>query len=81
MDITTGNGYSANVELTLLLNGSRLGLSHVGRDMFIFREAQAIAPASVGTLVVKIDESERHQKVELYDGATLDSKRVNFRRC
>jgi hypothetical protein len=81
MDTTASHGYSAQVELQLLLNGSRLPLSHVGRDMFIFREPQVIAPATVGTLLVKIDDTEKRQKVILYDGATPKSKRVNFQRC
>ena len=81
MDTANGNGYSAQVELHLQVNGSRLGLSHVGRDMFIFREPHALAPATEGTLIVKIDDFEKRQTVLLYDGATLSSKHVNFKRC
>jgi hypothetical protein len=67
--------------LHLQVNGSRLRLSHVGPEAIIFREPQAIAPATEGTLTVKIDDFEKKQKVVLYDGATLESKRANFRRC
>ena len=81
MDTTNGNGYSAHVELHLQLNGSRLPLSHVGPDMLIFREPQAIEPATEGTLIVKIDHFEKQQTVVLYDGATPSSTEVNFRRC
>lgn len=48
--------------------------------MLIFREPQEIAPATEGTLTVKIDDFENDQKVLLYDGATLNSKRARFRR-
>lgn len=81
MDTINGNGYSAQVRLHLQLNGSRLPLSHVGPDMLIFREPQAIAPATEGTLIVKIDDFEKRQMVVLYNGATPDSKRAHFRRC
>ncbi|MEX2140652.1 MAG: hypothetical protein WD894_15420 [Pirellulales bacterium] len=81
MDTTAVNGFSAQVELHLQVNGSRLRLSHVGQDMLIFREPQAIPAQTEGTLTVKIDDFEKQQKVLLYDGATLDSKRVKFRRC
>jgi hypothetical protein len=81
MDTINGNGYSAQVQLHLQLDGSRLPLSHVGPDMLIFREPQAIAAATEGTLIVKIDDFERRQPVVLYNGATPDSKRALFRRC
>jgi hypothetical protein len=81
MDTINGNGYSAQVQLHLQLNGSRLPLSHVGPDMLIFREPQAIAPQTEGTLIVKIDDFEKRQAVLLHDGATLSSKQVSFRRC
>jgi hypothetical protein len=81
MDTTAGNGFSADVELHLQINGSRLSLSHVGPDALIFREPQAIAPATEGTLTVKIDDFEKRQTVLLYEGATPSSKRVRFQRC
>lgn len=80
MDTTNGNGYSAKVELHLQINGSWLRLSQVGPEMLIFREPQAIAPQTEGTLIVKIDDFEKRQAVLLYDGATLNSKQVSFRR-
>jgi hypothetical protein len=81
MDTTNGNGYSADVELHLQLNGSRLPLSHVGPHMLIFREPQTIAPSTTGTLIVKIDDFEKQAMVVLYDGATPASTEVGFRLC
>jgi hypothetical protein len=81
MDTKNGNGYSAKVELHLQVAGSRLPLSHVGPDMLIFREPQVIAPATEGTLIVKIDDFEKRQIVLLYEGANQGSKQVSFRRC
>jgi hypothetical protein len=49
--------------------------------MLIFREPQAIAPATECTLIVKIDDFEKRQTVVLYDGATPSSTEVRFRRC
>jgi hypothetical protein len=75
MDTINGSGYSAQVELHLQLNGSRVALSHVGPDML------TIAPQTEGTLIVKIDDFEKRQTVVLYDGATPNSTEVGFRRC
>ena len=81
MDTTAGSGFSASVELHLQVNGTRISLSHVGRDELIFREAQSIPPDTECTLTVKIDNYQKSQAVVLYDGATLRSKRAHFRRC
>jgi hypothetical protein len=81
VDTTKGNCYSADVDLHLEVNGTRLAISHVGPDEFIFREAQSIEPATEGTLIVRIDEHVKRQTVLLYEGATPSSKQVRFRRC
>jgi hypothetical protein len=81
MDTTAGSGFSASVELHQQVNGSRISLSHVGRDELIFREPQSIPPETEGTLTVKIDNYQKCQTVVLYDGATPGSKRAQFRRC
>jgi hypothetical protein len=80
MEMTPVNGHSAHVELNLRVNGARLPLSHVGPDMVVFRQPQLLPPATEAELIVKIDNFETREAVVLYDGATLNSKRVNFRR-
>jgi hypothetical protein len=80
MDMTPIIGHSAHVELNLRINGARLPLSHVGPDAVVFREPQLLPAATEGELIVRIDNYESREAVVLFEGATLNSKRVKIRR-
>jgi hypothetical protein len=60
----TSPGYSADVRLTLVLNGRRLPLSQAGPDDVILREP-AVVPAGPAEVVAVIDGHERRWRVRL----------------
>lgn len=60
-------GYSADVEIELLMNGRRFSVGQVGRDVLIFDEPVSL-PATEGELVLTIDGRSRRWSVSLHAG-------------
>lgn len=67
--------HSAQVERRLIINGTGVGITHLGRD-FILVETPAEHPPCEAFIVLIVDESESRWKVKLPDGMTSGSKRV-----
>lgn len=67
--------HSAKVEMRLLINGSSIGITHMGRD-FVLIESPAEYPPCEASVFLKVDDSERRWPVNLPDGISKDSRRV-----
>jgi hypothetical protein len=75
--ITKSNqgGHSAQVKMTLLVNGSSIPVVQMGPD-FVLVNGAIDHPPTGATLVLQVDESERGWNVHLPNGISSDSKRV-----
>ncbi len=67
--------HSAKVEMRLLINGTSVGITHMGRD-FLRIDAPADVPPCEASIFLKVDDSESEWKVRLPDGISKDSNRV-----
>ena len=73
-----GGGYSAAVELYLLVNGNRLPLSHVGPKSFRLRSWFPIPPKTDATLLIVVDGHEEHRHVFIQHGAADGAERIEY---
>jgi hypothetical protein len=71
------NAYSAQVEMRLFVNGSSIGITHMGRD-FVRIESPGLHPhpPDDATILLRVDQSESRWKVRLPNGISADSGRV-----
>jgi hypothetical protein len=67
--------HSAIVEMELIINGTSIGITHMGRD-FVLIESPADHPPGEADLMLNVDESKSQWKVRLPGGISKDSKRV-----
>jgi len=67
--------HSARVEMRLIVNGTSIGITHMGRD-FVIVEPPAEYPPGEASILLKVDESESRWNVRLPDGICAGSKRV-----
>jgi hypothetical protein len=69
--------HSAQVEMRLIVNGTSIGITHMGRD-FVVVESPAEYPSGDASILLKVDESENQWNVRLPDGISSGSKRVTI---
>ena len=67
--------HSAQVEMRLIVNGTSIGITHMGRD-FVVVESPTEYPPGKASIFMKVDESESRWNVRLPDGISAGSKRV-----
>jgi len=67
--------HSAQVEMRLLLNGSSITITHMGRDFLLLESPIDHAPGEA-QIFLKVDESESQWKVSLPEGISKESNRV-----
>jgi hypothetical protein len=72
------DGYSAHVEIYLLVNGERFDIAQIGRGSLILRDSREIPPATHAKLVIKIDGHEEVEYVFLAEGAANSEQPVPF---
>jgi hypothetical protein len=72
--------HSAKVEMRLLIRGTPIGITHMGRD-FVLVESPADHPPCEASVFLKVDESESQWNVRLPKGVSKDSKRVALACC
>jgi len=73
-------GHSAQVKMSLLLNGSSIPVAQMGPD-FLILESATEHPPSDATIELRIDANERRWKVRLPNGVSNDSRTVAIARC
>jgi len=67
--------HSARVEMRLIVNGTSIGITHMGRD-FVIVESPAEYPPGEASILLKVDESENRWNVRLPNGMSVNSRRV-----
>ena len=72
------DGYSAEVELYLLVDGQRYEIAQVSNGAFILRDARTIPPNTKATLVIKIDGHEEREEIFLAAGVENNEQLVPF---
>lgn len=70
--------HSAKVNLRMMVDGRPVGLSQVGPMHAIFEQATTISPQTEASIEVTIDDETLTRTVFLYEGASKDSRRVEF---
>jgi hypothetical protein len=71
-------GYSATVVLTLVVNGQRLALSHVGPSGLIVRDECEPIPPGDAEIHIRVDDSRHRQRVYLPRGVPGGRQMVQF---
>ncbi len=69
---------SAKVVLTLVVDGQRLSLSHVGPNEVIVRDECEAIPSGDATLLIQVDESRKKRSVFLPHGVPGPNVPVTF---
>ncbi len=72
------DGYSAEVEIYLLIDGRRISVAQIAGDTLILRDQQPIPPGTMATLVIKIDDHEEREQIFLQAGAENSKELVPF---
>jgi hypothetical protein len=71
--------HSAQVEMELLVNGSSIGITHMGPD-YVLIESPTDHPPGDASIVLKVDGSQTRWNVRLPEGISKGSKRVALAR-
>ena len=69
------NGYSADVNMSLLVNGSSLSIAQLGRDFLLLDEGIDHPPGNA-SIILRVDEDEKTWEVHLPDGLASNNRRV-----
>ncbi len=72
------DGYSAEVEIYLLIGGKRREVAQVAGDTLVLRDEHPIPPGTAATLVIKIDGQEEREEIFLREGAQSNEQLVPF---
>ena len=72
------DGYSAQVELYLLVLGEQLRISRIGRDSFVLRDRLAIPPSTQAVLLIEVDDHSELQDILLPEGADGSDQPVRY---
>ena len=68
-------GYSARVELEMIVAGRKIELSQVAPEFVILQQPMELAP-TLAEIVVRVDGHENRRLVRLVEGIQLSSRRV-----
>jgi hypothetical protein len=71
------DGYSAHVELTLVVDGERLPVAQVGPESLILRNASELEPC-FADLIIRIDDTVDNYRIAIYDGASQSNPIVKY---
>jgi hypothetical protein len=75
MDSTGRGGYSADVRISLILNGHSIPVAQLGPG-FLLLDAPSDHPPGLASIVLRVDQSEERWNVHLPNGISADSSRV-----
>jgi hypothetical protein len=78
MGIQWKDGYSAQVEIYLVVGDQKLDVAQVGPGWFILQEPNALPPETEAELVITVDGRETRRHVFIHDGALVDAKEVAY---
>jgi hypothetical protein len=72
------SSYSANVVLTLIVDGQSFALSHVGPAEFVVRDNCEPIPAGNAQIVIRVDNKRKSKRVYLPHGVPGPNQPVAF---
>ena len=72
------DGYSADVEMYLLVKGKRYDIAQIGGGSFILRGEHDIPAKTSAELVIKIDGEEERQQILICEDARQDEPVAYF---
>ena len=72
------DGYSADIEIYLLINGKRYDVAQIGGGSLILREPAPIPASTNARLIIRIDGHEEVEHVFLAEGADREDYAVPF---
>jgi hypothetical protein len=72
------DGYSADVEIYLMIEGKRYDVAQICRGSLFLRDSHQLPPSTIAKLVIKIDGVEESEQVCLGNGAISDELAVSF---
>ena len=72
------DGYSAQIDAYLLVNGERYAVAQVVGGALILRQPQQIAAGTPARLVIAIDGHEKVQSIVLGEGASVGQQLVPY---
>jgi hypothetical protein len=72
------DGYSAQVDLYLHVDGKRLRLAQVGPQFLILRDQCIIPAGALAKIVIGVDGKEEEHDVVLHKGAVAGVEKVEF---
>jgi hypothetical protein len=75
--LTSSGGYSANVEMYLVVQGQQLPLGQVGPAHCTLRQPAQFAPTT-GEIVIVVDGHETRVQAFFPDGASASDRRLSF---
>lgn len=78
MGQTWTDGYSASIEIYLLVAGERYNVAQVANGALILRDPRPIPPETTATLVMRVDDKEERSEVFLRDGAPNNTEFVSY---
>jgi hypothetical protein len=70
MGINWRDGYSANLQIALIVDGVRYRVGKLGPGSMVLDDTAQISPGTAGTLVVSVDGRSTDEEVILIYGAT-----------
>ena len=68
-------GHSADVRINLILNGNSIPVAQLGPG-FLLLDAPSDHPPGEGSIVLRVDQSEKTWSVRLPEGISARAKRV-----
>lgn len=74
------NGYSSDVNLSLIADGRTFPLSQIGPGYAILREPASMEPCDA-EIMISIDGNERRFSVRLVDGVVPFDPTIRMMRC
>ncbi|MBI3463007.1 MAG: hypothetical protein HY000_08095 [Planctomycetes bacterium] len=72
-------GYSAKIDLQLLVNGQALDVAQVGPSRCVLTQPVDLPPGTEGEFILTVDGHDRRWHVLLLDGAAADNPVVRLR--
>jgi len=75
--LSSNGGHSAQVKMSLLVNGSSLSIAQMGPD-FLLVDAPIDHSPSEASVILRVDESESRWQVNLPKGISSASKRITI---
>lgn len=73
------HAFSAEVALTLVIDGREIALSHVAPEYFVVQDDCGVVPASEAELVVQIDDYSKRTPISLASSIQGKGDRVKYR--